>query len=175
MSSLGKLCEFQRGAIPGPENVVPQWLSCLPLREDKVEARAVHEQLARMLEKGDPHLLGPNREHLGRVVKVFAVAMPTATLSEKLQLCTKETAAKMKAILMQMQGSVPPEQLQAAWGVLSQEEQVELQRAIVMETAEVERDRGGPNHESVRAVRALRESVGSARARSFFCVMDTTL
>ena len=130
VSSLGKLCEFQRGAIPGPENVVPQWLSCLPLREDKVEARAVHEQLARMLEKGDPHLLGPNREHLGRVVKVFAVAMPTATLSEKLQLCTKETAAKMKAILMQMQGSVPPEQLQAAWGVLSQEEQAELQRAM---------------------------------------------
>ena len=41
VSSLGKLCEFQRGAIPGPENVVPQWLSCLPLREDKVEARAV--------------------------------------------------------------------------------------------------------------------------------------
>ena len=61
VSSLGKLCEFQRGAIPGPENVVPQWLSCLPLREDKVEARAVHEQLARMLEKGDPHLLGPTR------------------------------------------------------------------------------------------------------------------
>ena len=115
VSSLGKLCEFQRGAIPGPENVVPQWLSCLPLREDKVEARRC-TQLARMLEKGDPHLLGPNREHLGRVVKVFAVAMPTATLSEKLQLCTKETAAKMKAILMQMQGSVPPEQLQAAWG-----------------------------------------------------------
>ena len=61
---------------------------------------------------------------------MFAVAMPTATLSEKLQLCTKETAAKMKAILMQMQGSVPPEQLQAAWGVLSQEEQAELQRAM---------------------------------------------
>ena len=33
-------------------------------------------------------------------------------------------------ILMQMQGSVPPEQLQAAWGVLTQEEQAELQRAM---------------------------------------------
>ena len=134
-----------------------------------MEARAVHEQLARMLEKGDPHLLGPNREHLGRVVKVFAVAMPTATLSEKLQLCTKETAAKMKAILMQMQGSVPPEQLQAAWGCSPRGTGGAPARHAVMETAEVERDRGGPNHESARAVRAFRSRRIGARAFFFLC------
>ena len=36
ISALGKLCEFQRAAIPSPEHVVPQWLGCLPLTEDKV-------------------------------------------------------------------------------------------------------------------------------------------
>tara|TARA_B100001540_G_C15271343_1_gene401624 strand:- start:24 stop:545 length:522 start_codon:yes stop_codon:yes gene_type:complete len=130
ISSLGKLCEFQRNVIPGPESVVPQWLQCLPLTEDKVEARAVHEQLVRMLEKNDPHLLGPNSEHLGAVVKVFATALPTAALSEKLQLCTPDTARNMKAILMQMQGSVPPETLSRAWSSITAEQQQALQQAM---------------------------------------------
>ena len=130
ISSLGKICEFQRACIPGPESVVPQWLSMLPLTEDKVEARAVHTQLVRMLEANDPHLLGPNSEHLGSVVKVFATALPTAGLSEKLQLCTVECAGKMKALLIQMQGSVPPETLTRAWSAITPEQQQALQQAM---------------------------------------------
>jgi len=63
-------------------------------------------------------------------VKVFATALPTAALSEKLQLCTPETARKMKAILMQMQGSVPPETLSRAWSSITPEQQQALQQAM---------------------------------------------
>jgi hypothetical protein len=129
ISALGKLCESQRSAIPGAEQVVPQWLSCLPLREDTVEARVVHAQLVRMLEAGDPHLLGANNEHLPKVVKVFAVAMPTAALSEKLQLCTVETREKMKSILAQMQSAMG-DALGAAFASLAPEEQAALQQAM---------------------------------------------
>jgi len=129
VSALGKLCEFQRNAIPGAEQVVPQWLSCLPLTEDCVEARVVHAQLVRMLEGGDPHLMGQNNEHLGKVVKVFAVAMPTANLSEKLQLCTPETCSKMKALLAQMQSGMA-EQLGNAFAQLAPEEQAALRGAM---------------------------------------------
>ena len=129
ISALGKLCESQRAAIPQAEQVVPQWLSCLPLREDTVEARVVHAQLVRMLEAGDPHLLGANNEHLGKVVKVFAVAMPTAALSEKLQLCTVETREKMKSILAQMQSAMG-DALGAALASLAPEEQAALQQAM---------------------------------------------
>lgn len=129
VSALGKLCESQRSAIPGAERVVPQWLSCLPLTEDTVEARVVHEQLVRMLTAGDPHLLGANNEHLAKVVKVFATAMPTANLSEKLQLCTVETCAKMKVLLGQMQTGMA-EQLGAAFAQLAPEEQAGLQAAM---------------------------------------------
>jgi len=129
VSALGKLCESQRGAIPNAAAVVPQWLSCLPLREDTVEARVVHAQLVRMLEAGDPHLLGANNEHLGKVVKVFAVAAPTAGLSEKLQLCTPETAGKMRDILRQMQGAMG-DALGAAFASLAPEEQAALQRVM---------------------------------------------
>ena len=71
-----------------------------------------------------------DQEHLGQVVKVFAAAMPTAKLSEKLQLCTEECAGKMKAILMQMQSSVPADVLAKAWGVLGAEQQAALQAAM---------------------------------------------
>jgi hypothetical protein len=99
-------------------------------RYEEVEARLVHDQLVRLLEGGDPHLLGTNQEHLGRVVQVFAAAMPTAKLSEKLQLCTEECALKMKAILMQMQTSVPTDTLAKAWSVLGAEQQAALQAAM---------------------------------------------
>jgi len=33
ISSLGKMCEFQRQAMPSPEAVVPQWLAQLPIYE----------------------------------------------------------------------------------------------------------------------------------------------
>ena len=108
---------------------MPQWLSCLPLREDTVEARVVHAQLVRMLEAGDPHLLGANNEHLSKVVKVFAVAMPTASLSEKLQLCTVETRDKMRGILSQMQSAMG-DALGAAFASLAPEEQAALQQAM---------------------------------------------
>ena len=129
VSALGKLCESQRGAIPGAQDVVPRWLGCLPLREDTVEARVVHAQLVRMLEAGDPHLLGANNEHLGQVVKVFAVAAPTAGLSEKLQLCTPETAGKMRAVLRQMQSSMG-DTLGAAFASLAPDEQAALQQLM---------------------------------------------
>jgi hypothetical protein len=41
-----------------------------------VEARLVHDQLVRLLEANDPHLLGANQEHLARVVYVFAEVGP---------------------------------------------------------------------------------------------------
>ena len=55
--------------------------------------------------------------------------MPTASLSDKLQLCTPETARKMKAILMQI-GSVPAETLSRAWSSITPEQQQALQQAM---------------------------------------------
>jgi importin-5 len=33
------------------EQVIPAWLSCLPIKNDLIEAKLVHEQLCAMLEK----------------------------------------------------------------------------------------------------------------------------
>jgi len=126
ISALGKLLEFQNGAVEDKAGAYAVWLEQLPLREDVVEAREAHAQLVRMLEAGDPNVLGANRERLPHVVRVFAATMPTATRSEKLRLCTEETAGKMRAVIAQMQATVPQEELARAFAGLGEE----VQRAL---------------------------------------------
>ena len=126
ISALGKLLEFQNGAVEDKAGAYAVWLEQLPLREDVVEAREAHAQLVRMLEAGDPNVLGANRERLPHVVRVFAATMPTATRSEKLRLCTEETAGKMRAVFAQMQATVPQEELARAFAGIGEE----VQRAL---------------------------------------------
>jgi hypothetical protein len=127
--ALGKMCEFQSTSLDGSV-ILPSWLSNLPLTEDKVEARNVHGQLMRLLEKNSAALLGASNEHLPRLVSVFADVLPTAGLSTKLRLVEPEVATKMKAFLMQAQSSLPQETLAAAWSVLSAPKQAALQQAM---------------------------------------------
>ena len=118
--------EFQNGAVEDKAGAYAVWLEQLPLREDVVEAREAHAQLVRMLEAGDPNVLGANRERLPHVVRVFAATMPTATRSEKLRLCTEETAGKMRAVIAKMQATVPQEELARAFAGIGEE----VQRAL---------------------------------------------
>ena len=64
------------------------------------------------------------------MVYVFAEVMPTAGGSDKVALVSEEGAAKMKALLMQMQTSLPAETLARAWGGLTAEKQAALQKAM---------------------------------------------
>ena len=90
----------------------------------------MHQQLVRMLEKNDTHLLGASHEHLGKALNVFATAMLTASLSDKLSLCTEETKARMKNLIAQMQGGLPAETMQKAFAELDAEKQAALQAAM---------------------------------------------
>ncbi|CDP17582.1 unnamed protein product [Coffea canephora] len=50
VSALGKICQFHRDSIDSAQ-VVPAWLSCLPIKGDLIEAKVVHEQLCSMVER----------------------------------------------------------------------------------------------------------------------------
>ncbi|KAH9728481.1 TOG domain-containing protein [Citrus sinensis] len=50
VSALGKICQFHRDSIDAAQ-VVPAWLSCLPLKGDLIEAKVVHAQLCSMVER----------------------------------------------------------------------------------------------------------------------------
>ncbi|KAF2290504.1 hypothetical protein GH714_014161 [Hevea brasiliensis] len=53
------------------KNLVPTWLSFLPIKNDLTEAKSVHEQLCLMVERLDKELLGPSCEHLHKIVVVY--------------------------------------------------------------------------------------------------------
>ncbi|XP_062153327.1 uncharacterized protein LOC133861557 [Alnus glutinosa] len=50
VSALGKICKFHRESINAPQ-VVPTWLSYLPIEDDPTEAKVVHEQLCSIVER----------------------------------------------------------------------------------------------------------------------------
>ncbi|CAL0308950.1 unnamed protein product [Lupinus luteus] len=50
VSALGRICEFHRDSIDG-SRIVPSWLSLLPLKEDLIEAKVMHEQLCLMVSR----------------------------------------------------------------------------------------------------------------------------
>nr|DAD30144.1 TPA_asm: hypothetical protein HUJ06_031612 [Nelumbo nucifera] len=50
VSTLGKICQFHRDSIDANQ-VVPAWLSCLPIKGDLIEAKVVHDQLCSMVER----------------------------------------------------------------------------------------------------------------------------
>ncbi|KAG1347591.1 hypothetical protein COCNU_06G014200 [Cocos nucifera] len=71
VSALGKICQFHRDSIDAAQ-VVPAWLSCLPIKGDLIEAKVVHDQLCSMVERSDKELLGPNNQYLPKIISVFA-------------------------------------------------------------------------------------------------------
>ncbi|KAJ0903017.1 putative armadillo-like helical, importin beta family [Helianthus annuus] len=62
--------------------IIPAWLSCLPIKGDLIEAKVVHELLCSMVEstfnkprslyyRSDIELLGPNNQYVPKIVSVF--------------------------------------------------------------------------------------------------------
>lgn len=124
VSALGKICEHQRDNIDGA-TVVPAWLGCLPLKGDLVEAKIVHEQLCKMVERSDPFLLGPNNQYLSKIISVFAEVLSAGT-----ELAAEQTAARMVRLLKQLQQTLHPDALAATWSVLDPQQQATLQSIL---------------------------------------------
>ncbi|KAL2974777.1 hypothetical protein AAZX31_14G123200 [Glycine max] len=79
VSALGKICQFHRDSINAAQ-VVPAWLSCLPIKGDLIEAKVVHDQLCSMVERSDRELIGPNNQYLSKIVAVFAEVLSMLVL-----------------------------------------------------------------------------------------------
>ncbi|KAI5084377.1 hypothetical protein GOP47_0000546 [Adiantum capillus-veneris] len=124
VSALGKICEFQRDGIDAAQ-VVPAWLSCLPIRNDLVEAKIVHEQLCSMVERSDPQLLGANNQNLPKVISVFA-----EVLSAGNDLATEQTVERMVNLLRRIQQTLPPPALASTWSSLQPQQQAALQSIL---------------------------------------------
>ena len=124
VSALGKFCEFQSSAVD-THQLMPFWLSQLPLKADKSEAKAVHDQLCRFLESGDARLLGKDNENLPRIMLILA-----SIISEGTAIVSEESRNKLMAILQRTVQSLPLEAIQQHVGQLNQKSQAVIQAVM---------------------------------------------
>jgi hypothetical protein len=124
VSALGKICQFHRGSIDSAQ-VIPAWLSCLPIKGDLIEAKVVHDQLCSMVERSDAELLGPNNQYLPKIVSVFAEVLCAGK-----ELATEGTISRMINLLRQLQQTLPPATLASTWSTLQPQQQLALQTIL---------------------------------------------
>ncbi|XP_042385378.1 importin-5-like [Zingiber officinale] len=124
VSALGKICQFHRDGIDAAK-VVPAWLSCLPIKNDLIEAKIVHEQLCSMVERSDRELLGPNNQQIPKIVAVFA-----EVLCGGKDLATEQTVSRIISLLRQIQQTLPPAVLASTWSTLQPQQQLALQSVL---------------------------------------------
>lgn len=124
VSALGKICQFHRDSIDSAQ-VVPAWLSCLPIKGDLIEAKVVHDQLCSMVEMSDRELLGPNNQYLPQIVAVFAEVLCAGK-----DLATEQTISRMINLLRQLQQTLPPSTLASTWSSLQPQQQLALQSIL---------------------------------------------
>ncbi|KAK9986830.1 hypothetical protein SO802_031781 [Lithocarpus litseifolius] len=124
VSALGKICQYHRDSIDAAQ-VVPAWLSFLPIKGDLIEAKIVHDQLCSMAERSDRELLGPNNQYLPKIVAVFAEVLCAGK-----DLATDQTASRMINLLRQLQQTLPPSTLASTWSSLQPQQQLALQSIL---------------------------------------------
>ncbi|XP_074582052.1 uncharacterized protein LOC141838465 [Curcuma longa] len=124
VSALGKICQFHRDGIDAAK-VVPAWLGCLPIKNDLIEAKIVHEQLCSMVERSDRELLGPNNQQIPKIVAVFA-----EVLCGGKDLATEQTVSRIISLLRQIQQTLPPAVLASTWSTLQPQQQLALQSVL---------------------------------------------
>ncbi|KAF3442233.1 hypothetical protein FNV43_RR16149 [Rhamnella rubrinervis] len=124
VSALGKICQYHRDGIDAAQ-IVPAWLSCLPIKGDLIEAKVVHDQLCTMVERSDKELLGPNNQYLPKIVAVFAEVLCAGN-----NLATEQTASRMINLLRHLRQTLPPSALESTWSSLLPQQQLALQSIL---------------------------------------------
>uniref|UniRef100_A0A7M4FL78 Importin 5 n=1 Tax=Crocodylus porosus TaxID=8502 RepID=A0A7M4FL78_CROPO len=71
ISAVGKIMKFKPDCV-NVEEVLPHWLSWLPLHEDKEEAVHTFNYLCDLIESNNTVVLGPNNSNLPRIFGIIA-------------------------------------------------------------------------------------------------------
>ncbi|PWA69550.1 importin-5 [Artemisia annua] len=124
VSALGKICQFHRDSIDSVQ-IIPAWLSCLPIKGDHIEAKAVHELLCSMVERSDMELLGPNNQYIPKIVSVFAEILCAGK-----DLATEQTISRIVNLLRQLQQTLPPAVFASTWQSLQPQQQLAIQSVL---------------------------------------------
>jgi len=114
VSAVTKILKYNNSKVNVNE-VIPSWLTWLPVVEDHVEAPHVYGYMCDLIEANHPLVLGPNNSNLPQLVSIIA-----QSLACEVYETSPELAKRIKDILMQVKGNdavwnasvsvLPPEQ-----------------------------------------------------------------
>ncbi|ETE66899.1 Importin-5 [Ophiophagus hannah] len=96
ISAVGKIMKFKPDCI-NVEEVLPHWLSWLPLHEDKEEAVHTFNYLCDLIESNNPIVLGPNNTNLPKIFGIIADGEISEAI-KKGDPCTKRLANVVRQV-----------------------------------------------------------------------------
>ncbi|KAH3757091.1 ARM family protein [Pelomyxa schiedti] len=100
--------------------MLPKWLSYLPIVEDDIEGPYCYDHLCGFIERGNTYILGNQYQNIPHIIKVFAQAVNTEAV-------TPIITARMSSIITNLQSRLPPATIQSVWLSLTPQEQSNLQ------------------------------------------------
>ncbi|XP_069061286.1 importin-5 [Pleurodeles waltl] len=99
ISAVGKIMKFRPECV-NVDEVLPHWLSWLPLQEDKEEAVHTFNYLCDLIESNHPTVLGPNNSNLPKILRIISDGFVNDSLKND-DACGKRLAN----VVRQVQGS----------------------------------------------------------------------
>ncbi|XP_057301681.1 importin-5-like isoform X2 [Hydractinia symbiolongicarpus] len=109
ISAVSKICKYNASAV-NVNDIIPKWLTWLPVTEDHEEAPHVYGYLCDLIEANHPAVLGDNNANLPNIVKIVGEAAACEVFDQY-----PDVASRVKTILCQIQGN------EAVWNVCVQE------------------------------------------------------
>merc|ERR1719414_2172099 len=122
ISAVTKILKWNQGAI-NVDEILPVWLSWLPVVEDVDESPYVYGYLCDLIEANHPMILGQNNSNIPRIIAIFAEAFSVEALP-----ATNEVHKRMVNITRQVQGNA--QVFDACVNTLTPTQQQGLQTAL---------------------------------------------
>ncbi|KDR17150.1 importin-5 isoform X1 [Zootermopsis nevadensis] len=122
ISAITKILKYNNSAL-NVNDILPHWLSWLPVWEDDDESPHVYGYLCDLIETNHPLILGPNHVNLPKLIAIIAEAFARDAIDVE-----HEVAKRMVGLVRQIQGN--SEVFQACITQLTSEQQQALHEVL---------------------------------------------
>lgn len=124
VSAVAKICRHLPEGLINLGDILPLWLTWLPIVNEDDEAVYVYEYLCELIMANNVHILGENHRNLPQIVSIFASAFGSQVLADY-----EAVLNQMMVILKQVQSS--PETWTAILGMLTEDDRAVLEKAML--------------------------------------------
>lgn len=99
ISAVTKICIYNNSKV-NVDEIIPVWLSWLPVTEDQMEAPHIYGYLCSLIEANHPIVLGPNNINIPLIISIICESLVAEVYESHLEL-----ANRVRAILLQVKSN----------------------------------------------------------------------